>query len=281
MKNKIKRSVALMLCAAIIACVFASCADKPDKEEETANPTGMSAATEAASEETTAEETTAEPTAARATETTTKKTTTTKRVTTTKRPAETKPQPPKKQYSVDILINKDNYIPDDYKVDVVSCGNGHKVDRRAYDDLQAMLSAAESAGYSPVICSSYRTHDYQKGLFERRVKRCMNEEGCGEEEARKRAAKWVAIPGTSEHESGLALDIGSRENQNLDSSQLKSPCQQWLMANSWEYGFILRYPEDKTDITKINFEPWHYRYVGKKLAAELHERGICLEEYYQ
>lgn len=264
MKNEIKRIAALILCIAMIACAFASCTDKP--EDETTEPTT----------------TTTETTTKKKTETTAELTTeATTKITTTKKPTTTKPQTPKKQYSVDILINKDNYIPDDYKIDVVACGNGHKVDRRAYDDLQAMLGAARDAGYSPVICSSYRTHDYQKNLYAKRVKRYMNENNCSEKEAKEGAARWVAIPGTSEHETGLALDIGSKENQNLDSSQLKSPCQQWLMAHSWEYGFILRYPEDKTDITKINFEPWHYRYVGRELAAELHERGICLEEYYQ
>lgn len=263
MKNRVKRVILLIL----IAVVLSSCAGKPE-EVTTTEPTTSTTVTATTT-------TTTEPT-------TTTTETTTKKITTTKKPTTTKPQTTiaKKQYPISILINKDNYIPNDYKADVVSCGGGHKVDRRAYDDLQDMLSAARAAGYEPVICSSFRTHEYQKNLYAKRVKRFMNEEGIGEREAKEKAALWVAIPGTSEHEAGLALDIGSRQNQNLDSSQLKSPCQQWLMAHSWEYGFILRYPEDKTQITKINFEPWHYRYVGKDLAKELHDRAICLEEYY-
>ena len=103
--------------------------------------------------------------------------------------------------------------------------------------------------------------------------------GCGQEEAEANAATAVAIPGTSEHELGLAADIYSSENMDLDESQVNTFTQQWLMENSWRYGFVLRYPQDKSDITGIIFEPWHYRYVGKKHAKKIFDAGICLEEY--
>ena len=90
----------------------------------------------------------------------------------------------------------------------------------------------------------------------------------------------VAIPGTSEHQLGLALDIIDDSNRTLDRSQENTQTQQWLMAHSWEYGWILRYPNGKTDLTGIIYEPWHYRYVGKEIAAELHSLDMCLEEYF-
>jgi D-alanyl-D-alanine carboxypeptidase len=93
------------------------------------------------------------------------------------------------------------------------------------------------------------------------------------------AATAVAVPGTSEHELGLAADIYSSENMSLDESQVDTFTQQWLMEHCWEYGFVLRYPKDKNEITGIIFEPWHYRYVGKEHAEIIHKAGICLEEY--
>ena len=89
----------------------------------------------------------------------------------------------------------------------------------------------------------------------------------------------VARPGTSEHELGLAVDIIDTQLWDLVEEQENLPAQQWLMENSWKYGFIFRYPKDKIEITGIIYEPWHYRYVGKELAAEIHESGLTLEEY--
>ena len=91
----------------------------------------------------------------------------------------------------------------------------------------------------------------------------------------------MARPGTSEHQLGLALDIVDLDYQQLDTRQEETPEQKWLMENSWKYGFILRYPTDKSNITGIIYEPWHYRYVGKEAAKVIHEKGICLEEYLE
>ena len=93
------------------------------------------------------------------------------------------------------------------------------------------------------------------------------------------AARWVAKPGTSEHQTGLALDIVAAGYQILDEEQEDTAEQKWLMENSWKYGFILRYPSEKSDITGIGYEPWHYRYVGKAAAADIYRTGVCLEEY--
>ena len=180
-----------------------------------------------------------------------------------------------------ILVNPWNYVPADYTVELVALNKDHQIAAVAYRSLVQMLVDCENAGHQPVVCSSYRTQEYQEGLFQRKVERLLEDEEneYTEEEARIVAARSVAIPGTSEHQLGLAADIIDNRNWNLDESQAQMPTQQWLMEHSWRYGWILRYPNDKSGVTGIIYEPWHYRYVGKEVAAEIHELGICLEEY--
>lgn len=177
-----------------------------------------------------------------------------------------------------ILVNPWNPIPADYKVKLTELKNGHSVDERCYPDLQTMMDDCRAAGLSPVICSSYRTQNKQETLFNNKVNKLVAK-GYSQENARTEAGKSVAVPGTSEHQLGLAVDIVDVSNQNLDENQEKTAVQKWLMKNSWKYGFILRYPNDKSDITGIIYEPWHYRYVGKEAAKAIYEQGICLEEY--
>ena len=177
-----------------------------------------------------------------------------------------------------ILINASHPLSKDYTVNLKQISNEHSVDARIYEDLQAMMDNARLEGLSPLICSSYRSHEKQTLLFEQEIQNQMAS-GLTEDEAKIEAAKWVAVPGTSEHESGLAVDIVSADYQILDEKQMDTKEQQWLMENSWKYGFILRYPENKSNITGICFEPWHYRYVGKEAAREIMEQGLCLEEY--
>lgn len=179
-----------------------------------------------------------------------------------------------------ILINPWNLLPENYDVEMTKLSNGHFIDERAYPDLQEMMDNARAEGLSPIICSSYRTLDKQISLFNNQLDRYLAQ-GYSRENAETEAAKWVAVPGTSEHHTGLALDIVSVNNQRLEKEQENTPEQKWLMQNSYKYGFILRFPEDKTDITGINYEPWHYRYVGKVVAKEIYERDICLEEYLE
>ena len=156
---------------------------------------------------------------------------------------------------------------------------GYQVDARIMKDLEAMFEAARADGRSPMICSAFRAWDTQVSLYQNKIGRVMNEEGLNEEDAAIKAATVVAKPGTSEHQIGLALDIVSSEYTNLDEGQMETEDQKWLMENSWKYGFILRYPLDKSDITGVIFEPWHYRYVGKKAAKEITEQNLTLEEY--
>lgn len=177
-----------------------------------------------------------------------------------------------------LLVNPWTPIPDDYEVSLTKLKNGHSVDERCYPGLQAMMDDCRAAGLKPIICSSYRTQETQQRLFNNIVKKYLAK-GYSEEDARVEAGKSVAVPGTSEHQLGLAVDIVDISNQILDSSQEKTAVQKWLMENSWRYGFILRYPNDKSDLTGIIYEPWHYRYVGKVAAKEIYEQRICLEEY--
>lgn len=177
-----------------------------------------------------------------------------------------------------ILVNSTNPVPKDFSIQTAMLDSGQAVDSRIYQPLQNMLDAAEKEGLSPLICSSYRTEEFQSSLYQAQVDIYINR-GYSKKEAEKQAAIWVAPPGTSEHQLGLAVDIVSASYQMLDEAQENTKEQKWLMKHCAEFGFILRYPNDKSDITGIGYEPWHYRYVGKAAAKEIMERGICLEEY--
>ena len=163
------------------------------------------------------------------------------------------------------LVNAWNPIPDDYTVDLVSY-NGSKVDKSCYDSLAAMLKDVRSVGYFE-ITSAYRSKATQQAVWNRRVNR-YQAAGYSKNNALAKTALEVAVPGTSEHHLGLAVDISAG-----------TAVDNWLAENSWRYGFIVRYPEGKTDITGIIYEPWHFRYVGNELAKELYDLGLCLEEY--
>ena len=178
------------------------------------------------------------------------------------------------------LVNPWNTIPEDWQVELVSIGNGHRVDKTCYADLTAMLEACRAAGYAPVVRSSYRSRKTQEQLHENKVRQWKGY-GYSEEEARKKAATIVAVPGTSEHQLGWAVDIVDKSYQVLNEKQATMPAQKWLMEHSWEYGFILRYPVDKSGVTGIIYEPWHYRYVGRDNAKAIYDSGLCLEEYLE
>lgn len=177
-----------------------------------------------------------------------------------------------------LLVNTWNPLPADYSPSLTELKNGLCVDTRCYPDLQAMIDACRADGLSPVICSAYRTQEYQEQLFQNRVN-SLTAQGYSRAGAEAEAGKSVAVPGTSEHQLGLAVDIVDRSNQHLDESQESTAVQKWLMEHSWEYGFILRYPSGKSEITGIIYEPWHYRYVGRTDAKEIHALEVCLEEY--
>lgn len=178
------------------------------------------------------------------------------------------------------LVNADNFLPESYSVELTQLKNGQAVDKRCYPDLQKMMDDCRKAGNQPLICSSYRAQEKQERLFNNQIQKWIAK-GYSENDAKIEAGKVVAVPGTSEHQLGLALDIVDMDNQSLDTSQENTSTQKWLMKNSWKYGFILRYPNHKKAVTKIIYEPWHYRYVGKTAAKEIYDADICLEEYLQ
>lgn len=179
-----------------------------------------------------------------------------------------------------ILVNPWNPLPEGFTVELETVENGHSVDARVAPYLENMLADARAQGLSPMICSSYRTMEKQQTLYANKVNEYLSQ-GYAQKDAESEAGKWVAVPGTSEHQTGLAVDLVSSSYQILDQKQEETPEQKWLMENSYKYGFILRYPNDKRDITGIYYEPWHYRYVGYKTAKEIYEKGLCYEEYLE
>lgn len=179
-----------------------------------------------------------------------------------------------------ILVNPWNAIPENYQVELEQLDNGQAVDRRCYPMLQQMMDDCRGEGLDPVICSSWRSREKQEALIANKEYRLM-QAGVSEKEAAAEAAKTVAVPGTSEHELGLALDIVDSGYPELETEQEDTPVQRWLMENSWKYGFVLRYPSDKSKLTGIIYEPWHYRYVGMEAAKIMYEENLCLEEYLE
>ena len=178
------------------------------------------------------------------------------------------------------LVNPWNPLPKDYSVERKRLANGLSVDARIYDDLKAMLTDCRATGLEPVVCSAYRSWSKQTSLYQNKIAR-LQKAGYSYQAAVQEAGRWVAVPGTSEHQMGMALDLVSASYQLLDEHQADTPEQKWLMEHCWEYGFVMRYPADKTEITGIGYEPWHYRYVGREAAAVMQEQGLCLEEYLE
>ena len=182
-----------------------------------------------------------------------------------------------------LLVNPWNPVPEDYSVEVIpvgewQIGEDQSIATLCDDALLRMIADCQEAGYRPYICSSYRTQAMQEALFYNKLVRVLSM-GYSWDDAPDIAAQSVALPGTSEHQLGLAADIIDSEYTYLDEGQERTGTQRWLMENSWRYGFILRYPNGTTDITGIIYEPWHYRYVGERFAKDIYEKGVTLEEY--
>jgi len=173
-----------------------------------------------------------------------------------------------------ILVNQTHLIPDNYKVELQELSNGKEVDERIYKPLISMLKDGADEGYYMIVVEAFRTEEEQQNLMDEKVKAYMDE-GYPKILAIEMAEKWVAVPGTSEHQLGIAVDI------NPDYDRSGKEVYEWLAQNAHEYGFINRYPEDKVHITGIMNEPWHYRYVGEDVAQEMYEKDMCLEEYLE
>lgn len=179
-----------------------------------------------------------------------------------------------------VMVNPWNFVPDDYDPEIVLIDDWRKGADICKQPLMELLQACRDAGHNPYVSSSYRTHSDQIYLHNRMIQRYIDR-GYSEEEAYAIASTIVAIPGTSEHELGLAFDIVDYDYRELNAAQEETETQKWLMEHCWEYGFILRYPSSKSEITGIIYEPWHYRYVGVEEALKIRDSGLCLEEYLE
>lgn len=179
-----------------------------------------------------------------------------------------------------ILINKQHPIPEDYTFELATIYGQMKCDTRVLDDLLLMLQAARDDGVNLMVCSPFRDFSQQVSLFERKVRAYMNR-GLSYIDAYKISSQAVTVPGASEHETGLSLDIYTASYMNLDEGFGETPAGIWLAQNSCDYGFILRYPQGKEYITGIDYEPWHFRYVGREAARLITAEQLTLEEFWE
>ena len=167
-----------------------------------------------------------------------------------------------------ILVDKNHYIPKDYQMNLTRLSNGKQIDSRIYPSLQKMFNDARASGLALFVREGYRTFQDQKQIMDEKIRDYGNQ-GNSKRQATKMAQKYVAIPGTSEHQLGLSVDINADQTK-CSSEKIYS----WLDHNAYKYGFIKRYPSSKSYITGINNEPWHYRYVGKEAAATIMEEYL-------
>ena len=179
-----------------------------------------------------------------------------------------------------VLVNGDHPMEEGYVPQLKELEEGLSLDSRIIDAAKEMLAAAKKAGLHIDICSAYRSVERQEQVFGESMKERVKD-GMSYWDAFNETALNVAIPGTSEHALGLALDLISNQYTELDERQETTAEAKWLKENCHKYGFILRYPPEKTNITGIIYEPWHYRYVGVEDATEIMKLGITLEEYLQ
>ena len=178
------------------------------------------------------------------------------------------------------LVDREHPVPDDYNVEFTLLGDGQMVDSRCVDDLEELLSACARAGGRPQLSASFRTWGAQELLYDEKLAALM-EEGLSREAAESRLKTQLELPGCSEHQLGLAVDILEQDSELPPERQEDTETLRWLRENAWRYGFILRYPADKTAVTGIEYRPWHFRYVGREVAEQISHLGITLEEYLE
>ncbi len=179
-----------------------------------------------------------------------------------------------------VLVNSFHPMQEGYVPELTEVAKGYSVDSRIAEPLKNMLKAAEADGMSIMICSAYRSIEKQTQVFNSSVQDRLNN-GMNYWEAYEDTRLSVALPGTSEHGLGLALDLISTQYTELDEKQAETKEAKWLEENCYKYGFILRYPLEKTVETGIIYEPWHYRYVGEEDAKKIMEAGMTLEAYLE
>lgn len=174
------------------------------------------------------------------------------------------------------LANYENLLPENFTVKVSDIDKTRQFDSRAIGELNSMMNSMKKDGITNIwIQSAYRSVERQKELYDNSVQKYLKQ-GKTQEEAEKLTEEYINKPGSSDHNLGLAVDFNYVDNkfEKLDGFK-------WLQKNAENYGFILRYPEDKEDITKISYESWHWRYVGVEHAKKMNKLNMCLEEYVE
>lgn len=195
-------------------------------------------------------------------------------------PATQAADPPSKDDPLLLLVSRAQPLAEDYAPELTQLHDWpYSIAAIAYEPLRQMLAAGRAEGLSFTVASAYRSTDSQRQLFDEDVEARVSE-GMTEDEAREETARWTMPPGCSEHETGLAVDIVATDNQRLDDTQEQTPETIWLHENCWRFGFILRYPAGKEDVTGIDYESWHYRYVGIEAARYLTEQQLTLDEFW-
>lgn len=183
-----------------------------------------------------------------------------------------------------LVVNEENPLPEDYNYGANTVqiakkylnGGNNRFDEGAYPYLVAMIEAAWRDNVKLYVWSPYRSYNDQQMVFENNVKSVMKEKGLNKTDAEKEVRKTVLYPGTSEHHTGLCADFNMADDRFSDTEMFT-----WLCNNAANYGFILRYPSDKEDITSVDYESWHWRFVGINRAKEINSLGLCLEEFCQ
>lgn len=178
-----------------------------------------------------------------------------------------------------VLINKQHPIPADYDFKLEVIADGMMCDERIKSDLLTMMQAAKNDGINLALKSLYRTDSRQETNFNKRIRLYMNQ-GYSYMDSYKLTSQVITVPGASEHQVGLALDIVCDTYDSLTEGFGETEAGKWLVEHSCEYGFTLRYPLGKEYITSIEYEPWHFRYVGREAATIMRDDGICLEEFW-
>jgi len=186
----------------------------------------------------------------------------------------------KKNIRLLTLVNLENPLEDEVNPEFALLDDGHMVDIRCVNHLEMLLEAAEAAGHPVIVVEAYISRYEQQSLFDEQVE-ALRASGMTGEAALAEAARTVPPAGCSEHELGLAVDLADAEHPALDDAQTDAAAQSWLRDNCWRYGFILRYPEGKREVTGVGFIPWHYRYVGPEAAGQMHDLNVTLEEYLE
>lgn len=179
------------------------------------------------------------------------------------------------------LVNHEYPLPDDYKIETDYVQGSYELEKTAAKYCRDMIKAAKEDGIELKVLSAYRTVSYQQKLFDRNIKSRMEKYGMTYDEAYQDVLINIALPGTSEHNAGLAVDIVTMDDWDTYEAFEDTKEFKWLCENAADYGFILRYLKDKEDITGYIYEPWHYRFIGVEYAHTVRDTGLCLEEFFE